>query len=79
MYSIHPYFRFIKYAVLTLELVDRILKTLLILKVMHIRNSALTDPRHFGKEKNLQKQPHLNNKQLKGDKLLCLIPTSAVE
>ena len=63
MYSMHPHFGLVRYTVLTLGLVDDILKTLLILKVTRTRNSSLTDPRHFGKEKYLQKHPHLDNKQ----------------
>lgn len=62
-YSICLHVGFVRYAVLTLGLVDGVLKTLLILKVMHTRNSSLTDPRHFGKLKYLQQQLPLNNKQ----------------
>lgn len=58
-YSIHPYFGFIIYTVLTLLSVSGILKTLLIFKVMPTK--TLTDPKHFGKEKYLLKQPRFNN------------------
>lgn len=66
MHSIHPHFGFIRCAALTLRLGGDILSALLIQIAVPTRDSKVTNPRCFGKQKYTQKQPYLNNKQWKG-------------